>query len=371
MRGNIQMAKKLKAVLIGDAMINGSEFKLAADKFLGDYVGETVVGDWEPDWGKLQHRRLEVEKQGPEIEPADPLVLAEGKDAEILAGLFVPISSKVLEAMPNLKIAGVSRAGLENVNVKEATKRGVLVFNIEGRNAEAVSDFAVGLMLSEIRNIARAHYSIKNGQWRKTFSNSDWVPEMKGKNVGIIGFGYIGRLVAQKVSGFGVTKLVYDPFLAPEVIREAGCVPVTKEELFAQSDFITVHARMSESTKNMVGEKEFALMKSNAYLINTGRAGLVDQDALLAALREKRIAGAGLDVFLDEPLKEDSEFLTLDNVTLTTHIAGTTKEALTRSPEILMEDIQRLLNGEKPRFIINREVLNTPEFQTWLAGVKQ
>lgn len=175
------MSRKLKILVIGDAMILGSEFKQAAEKYLSNFIGEVKVGDWETDWQKLQNRRLEVEKKGPEIEEVDALIQSEGKDAELLAGLFVPISSKVFDAMPKLRIVGVSRAGLENVNVKEATKRGILVFNIEGRNAEAVSDFTVGLMLAECRNIARAHYSIKNGGWRKEFSNSDWVPELKGK----------------------------------------------------------------------------------------------------------------------------------------------------------------------------------------------
>lgn len=365
------MPKQMKALLIGDAMIVGSEFKLAAQKYLSDFTSDLQVSDWEPDWQKLQARRLEVEKKGPEIEEVDALIKAEGKDAELLAGLFLPISSKVFDAMPNLKIAGVSRAGLENVNVKEATKRGVLVFNIEGRNAEAVSDFAVGLMLSECRNIARAHFAIKNGQWRKEFSNSSWVPELKGKNIGVVGFGYIGRLVTQKLSGFGVNVLVYDPFVQAEDVSAAGATLVDKDTLFSESDFITLHARMSESTKNMVGAKELGLMKPTAYLINTGRAGLVDEKALLSVLREKKIAGAGLDVFLDEPLKPDSEFLTLDNVTLSTHIAGTTKEALTRSPEILMEDISKLLRGQKPRFVINKEVLEQPAFKAWLAGVRQ
>lgn len=365
------MPKKLKAILLGDAMIVGSEFELATQQYLSDFVGDCKVGDWESDWPKLQARRLEVEKKGPEIEVVDDLIKSEGKDAELLAGLFVPVSSKVFDAMPNLRIAGVSRAGLENVNVQEATKRGILVFNIEGRNAEAVSDFAVGLMLSECRNIARAHFAIKNGQWRKTFSNSSWVPELKGKNVGIVGFGYIGRLVAQKLSGFGVNCLVFDPFVDRQDVLDAGCSFVDSETLFKDSDFITLHARMSESTKNMVGEKELALMKPTAYLINTARAGLVNEQALIAALQEKRIAGAGLDVFLDEPLTADSPFLTLDNVTLSTHVAGTTKEALTRSPGILMEDIGKLLKGEKPRFVINKEVLENPEFKTWLAGVRQ
>jgi D-3-phosphoglycerate dehydrogenase len=365
------MKKSIKALVIGDAMILGSEFKLAAEKYLGDALAETEVGDWETSWPKLQDRRLVVEKKGPEVEVVDSLILEHGKDAELLAGLFVPISSKVFDAMPKLRIAGVSRAGVENVNVAEATKRGIVVFNIEGRNAEAVSDFAVGMMLAECRNIARAYFAIKSGQWRKTFSNSDWVPELKGKKVGIIGFGYIGRLVSQKLSGFGVIRLVYDPFVNAEDVRAAGCVPVDKESLFKECDFVTLHARMSEATKNMVGAKELALMKPTAYVVNTARAGMIDANALAAALKEKRIAGAGLDVFPDEPLKPDSPFLTLDNVTLTTHIAGTTREALSRSPEILMEDIALLLAGKKPRFVVNKEVLERPEFKTWLAGIQQ
>jgi D-3-phosphoglycerate dehydrogenase len=149
------MKKQIKAMLIGDAMIPGSEFKLAAEKYLGGFIADTKVGDWEADWGKLQERRLKVEKQGPEIEVVDPLIQEHGSTAELLAGLFVPISSKVFAAMPKLRIAGVSRAGLENVNVPEATKRGIVVFNVEGRNAEAVSDFAVGMMLAECRNQER------------------------------------------------------------------------------------------------------------------------------------------------------------------------------------------------------------------------
>ncbi len=364
------MSKKLKTLVIGDAMILGSEFELAAKKFLGDFVGDLKVGNWESNWQQLQARRLEVEKKGPEIEVVDDLITAEGQDAELLAGLFLPVSSKVFDAMPKLRIAGVSRAGLENVNVKEATKRGILVFNIEGRNAEAVSDFAIGMMLSECRNIARAHYAIKSGTWRKEFSNSDWVPELKGKNIGLVGFGYIGRLMAQKLAGFGVNVLVYDPFLKPEDVKAAGGTLVDKETLFKEADFISLHARMSAATKNLVGEAELALMKPTAYLINTARAGLIDEPALIKTLQEGRIAGAALDVFLDEPIQPGSPFLSLDNVTLTTHIAGTTKEALTRSPEILMEDIYKLLSGGKPRFVINKEVLEDEGFKAWLAGVR-
>lgn len=364
------MGKKIKAVLLGDAMIPGKGFGEAWKKILGEYGDDIVVGNWEANWEKLQYRRLEVEKRGPEIEVVPDQVIESGKDAELLAGLFVPVSSKVLEAMPDLKIVGVSRAGLENVNVAEATKRGVLVFNVQGRNAHAVSDFAVGMLLSECRNIARAHYAIKNGTWRKTFVNSETVPELKGRNVGIIGFGYIGRLVAQKLSGFNMNRLVFDPYASEEDIAEAGCKKADLETLLKESDFVTLHARLTEANKNMIGEKEIALMKPTAYLINTSRAGLIDQKALAAALKEKKISGAALDVFTTEPIPEDSEFLQLDNVTLTTHIAGTTADALGNSPSLLMEDINKFLKNNKPRFIVNPEVLENENFKQWLEKVR-
>ncbi|MDR1211733.1 MAG: 2-hydroxyacid dehydrogenase [Spirochaetaceae bacterium] len=358
---------KLNGILLGDAMIPHQGFRAAWDKYLAPYGQVSFAGDWEPSWDKLQYRRLEVEKQGPEIEDADPLVLSHGKDCNVLAGLFVPVSSKVIDAMPSLRIVGVSRAGLENVNVPAATGRGVLVFNVQGRNAHAVSDFAVGMMLAECRNIARAHYAIKNGQWRKTFANSDTVPELGGRTVGLVGFGFIGSLVAKKLSGFEVKVVVYDPYAAPDRVRAAGAVPVGIEELFKMSDFISIHARLTDENKKMIGRDLLSLMKPTAYFINTGRAGLVDQDALVWALKNKKIQGAALDVFTTEPLPADSPYLGLDNVTLTTHLAGTTSDALTNSPYLLLEDIARFLKGEDARFIINREVLDNPGFRQWLS----
>ncbi len=358
------------SILLGDAMIPSPGFKGAWEKYLSGYGDILYAGDWEPSWDKLQFRRLEVEKKGPEIEPCEPLVLEHGKDAQVLMGLFIAVSSKVMEAMPNLRIVGVSRAGLENVNVEEATKRGILVFNVMGRNAHAVSDFAVGMMLAECRNIARAYHSIKNGEWRKTFCNSDSIPELGGKTVGIVGFGNIGRLVAKKLSGFETNTIVYDPYTPAESIEEAGCKAVDLETLFKTSDFVTVHARLTEQNKGMIGASLIDSMKSTAYFINTGRAGLVDQDALAKALKEKRIMGAALDVFTTEPIAKDSPFLELDNVTLTTHIAGTTSDALNNSPYLLSADIASFLKDGKARFIINKEVLENEGFKEWLATVR-
>jgi D-3-phosphoglycerate dehydrogenase len=359
---------KIKGILLGDAMIPAGGFKSAWDKYMAG-LGEVVfAGDWEANWDRLQFRRLEVEKNGPEIEATEPLVLENGGDCDVLAGLFVPISSKVMEAMPNLRIIGVSRAGLENVNVKKATERGILVFNVMGRNAHAVSDFAVGMMLAECRNIARAHHGIKSGEWRKNFPNNDNIPELGGKTVGLVGFGYIGSLVAKKLSGFDVKVIVYDPYADKKRIEEAGCTPVSLEELFYTSDFISLHARLTDINRRMINRELITLMKPTAYLINTSRAGLVDQDALADALRDKKIQGAALDVFSSEPIPHDSPFLSMDNVTLTSHLAGTTSDALTNSPFLLMEDIANFLKGGEGRFIVNREVLNDEGFKEWLGG---
>jgi D-3-phosphoglycerate dehydrogenase len=358
----------LNGILLGDAMIPHPGFKAAWDKYLAPYGEVSFAGDWEPSWDKLQYRRLEVEKQGPEIEAADPLVLSRGKDCNVLAGLFIPVSSKVIDAMPLLRIVGVSRAGLENVNVPKATERGILVFNVQGRNAHAVSDFAVGMMLAECRNIARAHYAIKSGQWRKTFANSDTIPELGGRTVGLVGFGFIGSLVAKKLSGFEVKVIVYDPYAGADRIKASGAVPAGLEELFKTSDFISIHARLTDENKKMVSKELISLMKPTAYFINTGRAGLVDQDALIQALKNGKIQGAALDVFSTEPLPEDSPYLGLDNVTLTTHLAGTTSDALTNSPYLLFEDIARFFKGEEARFIVNKEALNNTGFKEWLSS---
>lgn len=364
------MEKGLKAILSGDAMIPSLGFEEAWKKYFPQYSENYVSGDWESDWGKLQFRRLEVEKNGPEIEVVPDVILKHGKNANVLAGLFLPISSKVFDEMPNLKIVGVSRAGVENVNVKEATERGILVFNVMGRNAHAVSDFTVGMILSEFRNIARAHHAIKNGEWRKTFSNSDNIMELNGKNIGMVGFGHIGKLLARKLSGFDVNMLIYDPYVSKEDIEKQGYEKVELKDLLKRSDVVTLNARLTPENKHMIGAEQLSLMKETAILVNTGRAGLVDQDALIDTLKSNKIAGAALDVFPIEPIGPDSELLKLDNVTLTTHIAGTTSDALNNSPYLLMEDIQKFLKGEDAKFIVNPEVLENEEFKKWLIEIK-
>jgi D-3-phosphoglycerate dehydrogenase len=181
-----------------------------------------------------------------------------------------------------------------------------------------------------------------------------------------VGFGFIGSLVAKKLSGFDVKVIVYDPYAAPERIRASGAEPAALEDIFKTADFVSMHARLTDENHKMVTKALIASMKPSAYFINTSRAGLVDQDALAEALAAGKIQGAALDVFTTEPIPEDSPFLKLDNVTLTSHLAGTTSDALGNSPFLLMEDIARFLAEGASRFIVNKEVLGDPGFQDWL-----
>jgi D-3-phosphoglycerate dehydrogenase len=360
----------MKVLILGDAMIPGEGFEKAC-KELKVANKELTVNDWEKDQVKLQNRRLVIEKQGPAAEPVLPMIENADKNTEMLLTLFAPISADAMDALPNLRLVGAARAGQENLDVAAATNRGIVMHNIMGRNAHAVSDFAIGLMLAEARNIARSHNLLKNEIWQKKYSNSDFTPELTGKTLGLIGFGYIGKLVAQKLAGFNLKILVYDPFVTDETLKECNVVKASLEEIFKQSDFISLHARLTDSNKNLIKKDTLNLMKPTAILINTSRAGLIDEDALYDALKNKRIGGAALDVHPSEPLEKGSRWLGLDNVTLTSHLAGSSADALTNSPYLLVRDINKLLTGESPQFILNPEVLDNPKVKAWLSGLRK
>lgn len=360
----------MNILCIGDAMISGEQIAEAA-RFLHIKKAHIEKDNWEKDWNKLQDRRLVIEKFGPAAEKVVPQISNANKDTEILLVLFCPISKETIDALPKLKLIGAARAGLENIDVEYATKKGIVVQHIKGRNAHAVSDYTVGLILVEARNIARSYCAVKEGLWRKHFSNSNMIPELQEKTVGLIGFGYIGQLVAQKLSGFKMNVLVFDPYISEKIVIKYNARAVNLDNLLQNSDFVSLHARLDEDNKNMLGERELSLMKKSAYIINTARANLIKEDALFEILNSKKIAGAALDVFWEEPVSKESRWLKLDNVTITSHIAGTTTDALTKSPNMLVQDINRLIDNEKPQFIVNPEILEKKEFQEWLKIVKE
>ncbi len=311
-----------------------------------------------------------IETNGPDDEPV-PDGFKNNPDTDFLVGSFCPFSGKGMDVFDHLHIIGVVRAGMENIDISAATERGIAVVNAAGRNADAVSDFTIGMLLSEARNIARAHHSVMNGDWQTKFSNSATTPDLRGKTVGLFGFGYIGRLMAEKLSGFHVNLIVYDPFIQPKEVEPLGAKLVDKETLFKNSDFICVHARLTEQSYHAIDDAEFSIMKPTAYFVNTARAGLVNYEALYKALHNKSIAGAALDVFECEPLDANDPFRKLDNVTLTTHRAGATLDASLNSPRLVFQRIQDVICNGNVTGLVNASVLKNAEFCAWREMAKR
>ncbi len=344
----------MKVVGIGDLFIPHQWIRdgFASVAARGHQV-ETL--DWRlSGFPELQEINLAVEKGGANAFRPPPYVFDAVAGADILITQFCTVPAALLEAAPNLKVVGVLRAGVENVDVAAATAREVLVVNTPGRNADAVADFTVGMIIAEARNICRGHHGLKQGRWLREYPNSGHIPDLPGKTVGIVGLGEIGRKVARRLAGFDMAVLAYDPFVKgqPEGIRL-----VDLPTLMAEADFVTVHARLTKETEGLVSREQIARMKPTAYFVNTSRSALIDEEALVEALREKRIAGAALDVFDHEPPGIDDPLVQLENVTLTPHMAGGSNDAFIHSPKLLAADIGKLLDGGEPRAVVNRPVL--------------
>lgn len=297
----------------------------------------------------------EVEVNGPDAVEIPQEMYDEVDDADVIITHICPIPSKLIEKGKKLRAILVNRGGLENIAVAAATARNIPILNNPAHNANAVAEFTVSVIIAEGRNLARSHYGIMNGEWIEKYSNYGKIWELRGKTVGLIGFSSIGRLVAEKLSSFGckiiATDIKYDP--EDEFIKRYNIEMVDLPTLMKRSDCVSLHAR----AKGCILDKEmFSLMKPTAIFINTARAYMVDYDALYEVLRDKKIMGAALDVFPSEPITADNKFLTLDNVTFTSHRAGDTVNAYSDSPAMLMEDYALYLAGKKPRFFVNPEV---------------
>ncbi len=296
-----------------------------------------------------------LEKEGAySFPPPDELYKAI-KDADLLMVHLCPVPRSLLQAAPKLKYILTNRGGLENIDLDAAHELGIPVLNNPAHNANAVAELTVALMICETRNITRAHLAMKKGEWRESFPNVGRVFELRRKTVGIVGFGTIGRLVAEKLQPFDMHILATDPFVSPDDpdLERLNVTLVEKDELYAQSDIVTVHARTAKK-EMIVGKHELDLMKPTATFINTARAYLVDYDHLAEILREGRIMGAALEVFPHEPLGADDPFVQLDNVTLTNHRGGDTVNCYSDSPEYLIRAVLGLINeGKIPKFYIN------------------
>jgi D-3-phosphoglycerate dehydrogenase len=233
------------------------------------------------------------------------------------------LTKDIIAKAHNLKVIGRAGVGVDNVDIEAATKQGAIVMNAPGGNTTSTCEHAFALMLSAARNIPLAHISMKNKTWERSKFKG---VELNSKTLGIVGLGRIGKEMAKRAIAFGMKVLVYDPFITEEAAERLGLVTSGVKRLAKESDFITIHAPLTDDTKNLISRKEFSLMKPGAYIINCARGGIVDEEALYKALKEKKIAGAALDVFIKEP-PFDSKLLSLDNIILTPHLGASTEEA--------------------------------------------
>ena len=345
----------MKIIGIGDLFIP-NEYILSGFKQIADQGVEVETIDWKlQDFQELQNINLAVEHGGSEAYEAPQYILDAIKDADIIITEFCTVTKKMIDACSHLKVIGVLRAGTENINVAYATERNILVYNTPGRNADAVADFTVGSIICESRNIARGHLGLKNGDWIRIYSNSGFIPDLPGKTVGIIGLGEIGQKVAKRLVGFDVNLLGYDPFVKDPPY---GIKMVSLEQLMEESDFVTIHVRAMKETENLVNEDLIARMKPTAYFINTSRSSVANEKALYLALKDKKIAGAALDVFDVEPPGKEYPLVKLDNVTITPHMAGGSNDAFFNSPKKLAAEMIKLWKGEPSRFIVNKQIFD-------------
>ncbi len=290
-----------------------------------------------------------VEALGPDFEirhcdgaNRDELLPAIADVDAVLIRSATKVDAEALAAAKRLQVVARAGVGLDNVDVKAATQAGVMVVNAPTSNIVSAAELAVGLLLAAARNISPAHAALRAGQWKRSKYSG---VELFEKTVGIVGLGRIGVLVAQRLAGFGVNLIAYDPYVQPGRAAQIGVRLVTLDELLAESDFISVHLPKTPETVGLIGEEALTKVKPSAVIVNAARGGIVDEAALYAALKEGRLGGAGLDVFAKEPCT-DSPLFELDNVVATPHLGASTDEAQERAGIAVAKSVRLALAGE-------------------------
>jgi D-3-phosphoglycerate dehydrogenase len=262
---------------------------------------------------------------------------------------------ELLGRAPNLLIASTNGAGYDTVDVKACTARGILVVNQSGGNAEAVAEHVIGMMLCLSKRVVESDRAIRAGKIERRI---DYIGnEVFGKTIGIVGVGNVGRRVAELAGTlFRMQVLAYDPYLSAEVLRARGATKVELDDLMRRSDFVSINCPLTPESRNLIGAHEYALMKPTAYFITTARGSIHDEEALEKALRDKKIAGAGLDVWEKEPPAAEHPLMKYDNVMVTPHMAGVTREARVRMGEYAAMQMLDALDGRPVPRIVNPQV---------------
>lgn len=363
--------KKLKFLVISDSLVTKHMFEKALEVFRREGHEISIV---ELDEGA----RWNAEKEGEPIyeyegSPYQYIDLVE--DADILLVHLAPVTRKVIEKGVNLKLIGCCRGGPVNVNIKAASERKIPVIHTPERAVQGVVELTIGFMIGIARKIPDIDRRIKEG---RVINDPKYYYgyELKGKTLGLVGLGRIGRKVAEIAKTIGMNVVAYDPYVSKGDAEKIGVQLVDLEYLLKNSDFISIHARLTDETRSLLGRREIELIKYGAYLINTARGEIISEDgyeALLEALKSGKIRGAALDVYemhgkypvhpedflrYYDP-KNIPELFKLDNVIITPHMGGSTQEMFERSAIMLAEEVGKFLRGDINIAVVNREALKT------------
>lgn len=318
-------------------------------------VGEVILDGWALGLPKMSEEEL----------------LEKTKDADIIITSYDDITKNVIENAKNLKLIACTRATPVNIDTQYAKSKNIPVIYTPGRNSDSTAELTIGLMLCIARKIPMAHSALKQGQYTGSPTNKKETKEglkadviwdmtldspytvfkgtqLKGRTLGIIGYGSIGKRVGHIARAFGMSLLIFDPYQSEIDIEEIGIKKAQSlEELMSESDFITSHMKVTPATKGIISKEMISLMKPTAYLINASRGAVLDEEALIDALRQNKIAGAAFDVYEKEPLASNHPYITeLNNVVITPHIAGATNDVLSNHTKQIIADIRRFIKGE-------------------------
>jgi glyoxylate reductase len=298
----------------------------------------------------------EVEVWPEESPPPHDEIVRRAADADaLLTMLSDPIDTAVLDAGKRLRVVANMAVGYDNVDVPAATERGILVTNTPGVLTETTADMAFALLLAAARRVAEGDRLTRTGGWKAWHPSFLLGRDVHGATLGIVGLGQIGRAVARRARGFDMRLLYHSRTRRPEAEAELGLEFVELEQLLKESDFVSLHVFLSPQTRHLIGERELALMKPTAVLVNTTRGPVVDQRALYQALKEGRIAAAGLDVAEEEPIPLGDPLLTLDNVTITPHVGSASVATRGEMAAMAVENVLAVLRGEQPPNCVNPE----------------
>jgi D-3-phosphoglycerate dehydrogenase / 2-oxoglutarate reductase len=302
-----------------------------------------------PRGTSFEHERVALDPIDAEIVPIfaddEESYAQQIADADaVIAGLKVRLTAEVIGKLQQCKIIQTTGIGFDRIDVEAATAASIPVVNVPDVFTEEVADQAFALLLAVNRKVVYCHQMATSGKWTQT--------------IALGAFGNIARAVARRAKGFNLKILAHDPFVQPEVMAEHGVEPASLERVFQESDFISAHAPHSKATHHLIDKRLFDLMKPSAIFVNTGRGPVVDEEALIEALRAGKMAGAGLDVLEREPPDPNNPLLSMPNVTVTPHVAAQSNESAVARRRRHGEEIARVLTGKRPLHPVNREVLD-------------